>query len=103
MCESLCLDETVFVVACSSRNTSIVLANGTTRNQLRMTASSGLQFDKLFSSELLGLAKPDPAMYRKVMELLKCKPEECLMVAAHHDDLITAKEVYVCCPLAWTQ
>ena len=81
----------------------MVLAHGTTRNQLQMTKSSGLEFDRLLSSEVLGLAKPDPAMYHKAMELLKCKPEECVMVAAHHDDLITAKEVYVCCPLAWTQ
>jgi len=68
-----------------------------------MTKSSGLDFDRLLSSELLGLAKPDPSMYLKAMELLECKPEECVMVAAHHDDLITVKEVYVCCPLAWTQ
>jgi HAD superfamily hydrolase (TIGR01493 family) len=65
-----------------------------------MTNSSGLEFDKLLSSELLGLAKPDPAMYLKAMELLKCKPEECVMVAAHHDDLIAAKEVYVYFPMA---
>jgi HAD superfamily hydrolase (TIGR01493 family) len=65
-----------------------------------MTKSSGLEFDKLFSSELLGLAKPDPAMYLKVIELLECKPEECVMVAAHHDDLITAKGVYVYLSLA---
>jgi HAD superfamily hydrolase (TIGR01493 family) len=68
-----------------------------------MTKSPGLEFDRLLSSELLGLSKPDPAMYLKAMELLECKPEECVTVAAHHDDLITAKEVYVCCPLAWTQ
>ena len=47
----------------------------------------------LLSSELLGLAKPDPAMYLKVVELLKCKTEECVMVAAHADDLIAAKRV----------
>jgi HAD superfamily hydrolase (TIGR01493 family) len=90
----------VYVVACLSRITSIVLANGTTRNQLQMIKSCGLQFDKLLSSELLGLAKPDPAMYLKAMESLKCRPEECVMVAAHHDDLITAKEVYVYLSLA---
>lgn len=61
-----------------------------------MTKSSGLSFDMLLSSELLGLSKPDPAIYIKAMELLKCTPEECLMVAAHADDLSAAKGVYVC-------
>jgi FMN phosphatase YigB (HAD superfamily) len=65
-----------------------------------MTESSGLEFDKLLSSELLGLAKLDPAMYLNAIELLNCKPEECVMVAAHHDVLITAKEVYVYLSLA---
>jgi len=64
-----------------------------------MAKSSGLSFDMLLSSELLGLAKPNPAMYFKAAELLKCKPEECVMVAAHHDDLRAAKKVYVCCYL----
>jgi HAD superfamily hydrolase (TIGR01493 family) len=63
-----------------------------------MTKSSGLSFNMLLSSELLGLAKPDPAIYLKATELLKCKPEECVMVAAHADDLSAAKEAYVCCP-----
>lgn len=64
-----------------------------------MAKSSGLSFDMLLSSELLGLAKPNPAMYLKATELLKCRPEECVMVAAHHDDLRAAKKVYVCCTL----
>jgi HAD superfamily hydrolase (TIGR01493 family) len=76
--------------------TSIVLGNGKTRHQLDMTKSAGLNFDMLLSSELLGLAKPDPAMYYKAAGLLKCEPGECVMVSAHHDDLITAKRVYVC-------
>jgi len=83
------------VLACSSKIISIVLANGTTRNQIDMTKSSGLSFDTLLSSELLGLSKPDPAIYLKAMGLLKCKPEECMMVAAHAEDLSAAKGVYV--------
>lgn len=71
----------------------VVLANGTTRLQLDITKSSGLDFDMMFSSELLGMTKPDPAIYRKAMELLKRKPEECIMVAAHAYDLRAAKEV----------
>lgn len=69
----------------------LVLANGTTRLQLNITKSSGLSFDMLFSSELLGMTKPDPAIYRRAMELLRRKPEECVMVAAHAYDLRAAK------------
>lgn len=71
----------------------VVLANGTTRLQIDITKSSALDFDMLLSSELLGMTKPDPAVYRKAMQLLQRKPEECLMVAAHAYDLRAAKKV----------
>ena len=76
-------------------NQSIVLANGTARLQIDITKSSNLDFDLLLSSELLGLTKPDPAIYLKAIELLGHKPEECLMVAAHAYDLEAAKKMYV--------
>ncbi|PVH83898.1 haloacid dehalogenase [Cadophora sp. DSE1049] len=69
-----------------------VLANGTTRLQLDIAKSSGLPFHALFSSQLVGLTKPDPEIYRKVMELMKVEPDECLMVAAHAYDLRAAKK-----------
>lgn len=70
-----------------------VHANGTTRLQLDLVRSSGLQFDMLFSSELLGVYKPAPESYRKGLQLFRCKPEECVMVAAHAEDLRGAKAV----------
>ncbi|PWY87894.1 HAD-like protein [Aspergillus sclerotioniger CBS 115572] len=71
----------------------VVLANGTTRLQLDLIQSSGLPFHALFSSQLLGLTKPDPAIYRKALELLQVEPEEAVMVAAHAYDLRAAKGV----------
>ena len=71
----------------------VVLANGTTRLQLDITKSSGLCFDMLFSSELLGMTKPDSAIYYRAMEILRWKPSECIMVAAHAYDLRAAKQV----------
>jgi len=71
----------------------VVLANGTTRLQLDITKSSGLPFDMLFSSQLLGHTKPDPAIYNKAMELMQLRPDECVMVAAHAYDLRAAKQV----------
>lgn len=70
-----------------------VHANGTTRLQLNLVRTSGLKFDMLFSSELLGCYKPASESYHKVLELLKLQPEECVMVAAHADDLRGAKAV----------
>ncbi|KAK4544371.1 hypothetical protein LTR36_004262 [Oleoguttula mirabilis] len=77
-----------------------VHANGTTRLQLDLVKSSGLRFDMLFSSQLLGVYKPAPEAYNKGLELIKRAPEECVMVAAHAYDLrgaraIGMKTVYV--------
>ncbi|KAK7460874.1 hypothetical protein VKT23_008803 [Stygiomarasmius scandens] len=72
----------------------VVLANGTTRLQLDLVKSSGLPFHTLFSSQLLGSTKPDPAIYHKTIALLGLKPEECLMVAAHAYDVRAAAKVY---------
>jgi len=70
-----------------------VHANGTTRLQLNIVRSSGLKFDMLFSSELLGCYKPAPENYNRVLELLKLRAEECVTVAAHASDLRGAKAV----------
>lgn len=69
-----------------------VFANGTTRLQLDLCKSSGLRFNMLFSSELLGVYKPAPESYRKALELVKVKSEETVMVAAHAYDVRGAKE-----------
>lgn len=70
-----------------------VLANGTTRLQLDLVRSSGLHFDMLFSSEMLGLTKPDLEIYRKALSLVNVKPENAVMVAAHAYDVRAAKRL----------
>lgn len=70
-----------------------VHANGTTRLQLDLCRSSGLSFDMLFSSELLGVYKPARENYEKVLRLLKLTGEECVLVAAHAYDTRGAKAV----------
>ncbi|KPM42137.1 hypothetical protein AK830_g4418 [Neonectria ditissima] len=69
-----------------------VHANGTTRLQLDLARSSGLRFNMMFSSQLLGLYKPDPGAYQKALQLVKLKPEEVVMVAAHAYDLRGAQK-----------
>lgn len=58
-----------------------------------LTRSAGLNWDLLFSSELSGYYKPDLKAYLKALELLKLKPEDCVLVAAHAYDLRGAKAV----------
>ncbi|KAJ7137542.1 (S)-2-haloacid dehalogenase IVA [Mycena crocata] len=70
-----------------------VHANGTTRLQLDIVRSSGLRFDMLFSSQLLGFYKPAPENYHKALSLLKLGADECVTVAAHTSDLKGAKAV----------
>lgn len=69
----------------------VVLANGTTRLQLDIVQSSGIPFHMLLSSELLGLSKPDPAIYQKAMELVRVPSDRSYMVASHLYDLEAAK------------
>ncbi|KAF4770827.1 hypothetical protein N7455_007233 [Penicillium solitum] len=69
-----------------------VHANGTTRLQLDLTRSSGLDFNMLFSSQLLGAYKPRPDAYEKGLELVKLRAEEVVLVAAHAYDLRGAQK-----------
>jgi 2-haloalkanoic acid dehalogenase type II len=71
----------------------VVLANGSTRLQLDIAQSSGLPFHTLLSSEVLGLTKPDPAIYQRAMQLVRLPPEDCFMLASHLYDLEAAKSV----------
>lgn len=71
----------------------VVLANGSTRLQLDIMKSSNLPFHTLFSSQLLGKAKPDAESYTKALELMQLAPSEAIMVAAHAYDLRAAKTV----------
>ncbi|KAI1804124.1 HAD-like protein [Daldinia bambusicola] len=70
-----------------------VLANGTTRLQLDLVRSSGLEgvFSLLFSSELLGVYKPAREAYEKALRLVRARPDEAVMVAAHAYDLRAAR------------
>lgn len=71
----------------------IVLANGSTRLQLDIIKAANLSFDMLFSSQLLGLTKPDPVIYTRAAELVGADlvKGEGVMVAAHAYDLRAAK------------
>lgn len=54
---------------------------------------AGIVWDAVFSCEAIGYYKLRPQAYEQAAQWLQLKPEECLMVAAHPADLMTAAKV----------
>jgi len=70
-----------FLRAYCSSMPLILLTNATSRLEEDLRKLDILRtFDKIFSSSLLGVAKPDPAVYRKVASLLQLEPREILFL-----------------------
>lgn len=57
-----------------------------------MRTFSNIPFTHLFSAELFGTYKPSPKVYLGAAEKLNLPPSECVMVAAHLNDLKAAKK-----------
>ncbi|KAI9493350.1 HAD-like domain-containing protein [Zychaea mexicana] len=79
------------------------LSNGNVRLLLDMKKYGGMPFDMIMSAELFQAYKPNPKAYLGAAEMLKLKPEQVCMVAAHPYDLQAAKKyglktAYVCRP-----
>ncbi|KAL7628630.1 hypothetical protein AAE478_000145 [Parahypoxylon ruwenzoriense] len=52
----------------------------------------GMVFSMLFSSEPLGVYKPAPEAYEEALGLVRVRPDEAVMVAAHAYDLRAARK-----------
>ena len=66
------------------------LSNGNVALLLNMAKHSGLPWDMIFSAELARHYKPDPEAYQSVPALLRVRPGEVMLVAAHNGDLVAA-------------
>jgi 2-haloacid dehalogenase len=89
-----------------ARSVLATLSNGHVALLVDLLRFAGLRVDAVLSAELAGSYKPDPAVYRRGVELLGLRPEEAGMVAAHPDDLAAAAEVglrplFVARPREW--
>lgn len=67
---------------------------------------SDIQWDIVFSCESIGYYKPRPQSYQQAAKWLQLKPSNCLMVAAHGNDLAAAascgfRTAYVHRPDEW--
>lgn len=68
------------------------LSNGGTNLLSNMANYSNLPWDNIFSAETFMHYKPDPETYLGAVKKLNLKKEEVMLVAAHNNDLLAAKQ-----------
>lgn len=73
------------------RFTICSLSNGNLGLLTHMAKRAGLPWDCVLSAEVFRAYKPDPATYLGVARVFDLKPEQVMLVAAHHDDLAGAR------------
>jgi 2-haloacid dehalogenase len=71
--------------------TVTTLSNGNIGLLTNMAKRAGLPWDCILSAEVFRAYKPDPAAYLGVAQTFDLKPEQVMLVAAHHDDLAAAR------------
>ncbi len=74
-----------------TRFTLTTLSNGNIGLLTNMAKRAGLPWDCILSAEVFRAYKPNPATYLGVAKVFELKPEEVMLVAAHHDDLASAR------------
>jgi 2-haloacid dehalogenase len=67
------------------------LSNGNVALIVNMAKRAGLPWDAVLGAEVARHYKPQPEAYLTAAALLGLKPGHCLMVAAHHADLVAAR------------
>jgi 2-haloacid dehalogenase len=72
--------------------TVVTLSNGNVSLLVDIAKHGGLPWDAIFSSELFRRYKPDRENYLGAANLLSCRAEEVMMVAAHPPDLKAARD-----------
>ena len=69
------------------------LSNGSVALLVNMARKAGLPWDAILGAEVTRHYKPQPRCYLMTAELLGLAPHECMLVAAHNDDLVAAGEL----------
>jgi 2-haloacid dehalogenase len=69
------------------------LSNGNVALIVNMAKRAGLPWDAVLGAEPARHYKPQPEAYLRTAEFLDCRPEECMLVAAHNGDLAAAGRV----------
>lgn len=66
------------------------LSNGNVALLVNLARHAGLPWDAVLGAEPARSYKPEPAAYLRTADFLGLAPEECMLVAAHNDDLLAA-------------
>ncbi len=66
------------------------LSNGNVALMVNMAKRAGLPWDVILGAEVAGAYKPQPEAYLRSAALLDLPPAQCMMVAAHNNDLVAA-------------
>jgi 2-haloacid dehalogenase len=69
------------------------LSNGNVSLLVDMAKFAGLPWDAVLCAEIFRHYKPDSETYLGAAEMLGCKPQEVMMVAAHPNDLRAAQKL----------
>lgn len=67
------------------------LSNGNIVLLANMAKRAGLPWDAILGAEVVRAYKPQPRAYTETAEVLGLRPEQCMMIAAHNDDLRAAQ------------
>lgn len=70
--------------------TICTLSNGNLSLLADMAKAAGLPWDLILSAEVFKAYKPHPDTYLGVASVFDIQPEQVMLVAAHHDDLLAA-------------
>lgn len=79
------------------------LSNGNVALLVNMAKRAGLPWDLVLGAEVARCYKPQSEAYLAAARLLDVEPGQCIMVAAHNDDLVAARDcgmhtAFVCRP-----
>ncbi len=69
------------------------LSNGNVALIVNMARRAGLPWDAVLGAEVARHYKPQPEAYLTTAALLGLRPEQCMMVAAHNNDLAAARGI----------
>lgn len=78
------LKSTFIIAPCSNGNIALIT---------NMAKRAGLPWDVVLGAEVAQAYKPNPQAYLGSADAIGLKPEQCMMVAAHQDDLEAAAEL----------
>ena len=67
------------------------LSNGNLNLLTRLSKRAALPWDCILSAEVFRAYKPDPRTYGGVASTFGVRPDQVMLVAAHHDDLAAAR------------